>query len=99
VTTADGPAPMVVARKVVVEGRVQGVGFRDAMVDMALAANVQGYVRNTADGHVEAHVQGGEEAVARMIAWAARGPRAARVERVLVEAADPDPRHVSFRRA
>jgi acylphosphatase len=96
--TAAGGA-IVIARRVVVEGRVQGVGYRDAMVDAALEANVQGYVRNTADGHVEAHLQGGEEAVACMIAWAARGPRAARVERVLVEASDPDPRHASFHRA
>ncbi|MFI4902410.1 MAG: acylphosphatase [Burkholderiales bacterium] len=89
----------MIARNLRVEGRVQGVGYRDAMVDAALAANVQGFVRNTAEGHVEAHLQGGEEAVARMIAWAARGPRMARVERVLVEAADPDPRHASFHRA
>jgi acylphosphatase len=89
----------MIARNLRVEGRVQGVGYRDAMVDAALAANVQGFVRNTAEGHVEANLQGGEEAVARMIAWAARGPRMARVERVLVEAADPDPRHASFHRA
>ncbi|HEY7904245.1 MAG TPA: acylphosphatase [Casimicrobiaceae bacterium] len=89
----------MIARNLRVEGRVQGVGYRDAMVDAALAANVQGFVRNTAEGHVEAHLQGGEEAVARMIAWAARGPRMARVERVLVETADPDPRHASFHRA
>ena len=95
---AEAPTPAMVARTLLIEGRVQGVGYRDAMVDAAIAAEVQGYVRNVAGSRVEAHVQGAEEAVARMIAWASRGPRAARVERVLVEAAEPDPRHASFRR-
>lgn len=89
----------IVARMLLIEGRVQGVGFRDAMIDAALSANVSGYVRNTAEGGVEAHVQGDEAAVARVIAWAARGPRLARVARVLVESREPDPSHTTFRRA
>jgi acylphosphatase len=78
----------VSARRLVVHGRVQGVGFRDAMVDVARAAGVQGFVRNAADGSVLAHLQGDDEAVARVIAWASQGPPLARVDRVDVEAAE-----------
>ncbi len=85
------------ARRLVVHGRVQGVGFRDAMVDVARAAGVQGFVRNAADGSVLAHLQGDDEAVARVIAWASRGPPLARVDRVDVEAADPAD-HATFGR-
>ena len=85
------------ARRLVVQGRVQGVGFRDAMVDVARAAGVQGFVRNAADGSVLAHLQGDDEAVARVIAWASHGPPLARVDRVDVEAVDPSD-HVTFGR-
>ena len=71
-------------------GRVQGVGFRYAMVDAALAVGVVGWVRNRRDGSVEAWVQGADDAVARAIAWARRGPPAARVDRVDVVEVDAD---------
>ena len=85
-----------VARRLAIEGRVQGVGYRDAMVEAAQAAGVTGTVRNADDGRVLAHVQGSGEAVATVIAWASRGPRHARVARVAVEANDPA--HTTFRR-
>lgn len=66
-----------VARRLVVRGRVHGVGYRDAMVDAASAAGAAGWVRNLRDGTVEAHVQGPREAVDRVLAWAGRGPPAA----------------------
>ncbi len=65
-------------------GRVQGVGYRAAMLQQAMRCNVTGWVRNRADGSVEALVQGTREDVAAMIEWANRGPRGARVERVEV---------------
>ena len=89
-------AALLTARTLAIEGRVQGVGYRDAMVDAALAAGVQGTVRNADDGRVLAHVQGNEAAVAAIIAWASHGPAFARVARVLVEAAEPDPAHTTF---
>jgi acylphosphatase len=79
----------VIARRIVVRGRVQGVGFRYAMVDAALAACVAGWVRNRRDGSVEALVQGDVAAVDRLLVWCRRGPPAARVESASVEDAPP----------
>ena len=67
-------APMRVARRIVVSGRVQGVGFRYFTQDTALREGVTGWVRNLPDGRVEAHVEGEIEAVARVeaggeVAW------------------------------
>lgn len=74
-----------ITRHLVIVGHVQGVGFRYAMARKAQALNIRGWVRNRADGNVEAVVDGDPDAVAQMIAWARRGPRSARVERVEVE--------------
>jgi acylphosphatase len=75
--------------RVVVTGRVQGVWFRDTCRDMAKAAGVHGFVRNRADGAVEAEFEGSQTAVERMIAWCRIGPARARVDGVEVEPLDP----------
>jgi len=74
----------VVARRVVVRGVVQGVGYRYAMVDAAGAAGVVGWVRNRREGSVEAVVQGDGAAVLAMVAWCERVPAGARVDAVEV---------------
>ncbi len=61
---------------------MQGVGYRDAMRSEALRHGVSGWVRNRRDGSVEAIVQGEPGAVEAVIAWAGRGPPAARVTAV-----------------
>ena len=76
---------MTVTRHLRISGRVQGVGYRDAMCAEALARGVSGWVRNRRDGSVEALVQGSAEATDAVIEWARRGPRAARVAEVSVE--------------
>jgi acylphosphatase len=72
-------------RRLVIHGRVQGVGFRASLAWEAQKMGITGWVRNRRDGTVEAKIQGGGEAVAAMIAWARRGPPGARVDRVEVE--------------
>jgi acylphosphatase len=71
-----------VRRRVVVHGRVQGVYFRSATEACARAAGVAGFVRNRADGSVEAVFEGAAEAVAGLVEFCRRGPRHARVERI-----------------
>jgi acylphosphatase len=75
----------VIARRLTIRGRVQGVGFRFALADQARARHVYGWVRNRRDGGVEALVVGPEADVEAVIAWARRGPPAARVTEVAVE--------------
>lgn len=74
---------MQVRRRVVVRGRVQGVGFRYATVRAALGHGVTGFVRNLPDGTVEAQVEGAPEDVDEMLAFLRAGPPGA-----VVEAAD-----------
>lgn len=71
-----------IARHLVIRGRVQGVGFRAAMVDEARGLGVAGWVRNRPDGSVEAFVAGAVPDVERLVAWARRGPGGACVEAV-----------------
>ncbi|HEX8012227.1 MAG TPA: acylphosphatase [Casimicrobiaceae bacterium] len=77
----------MIARRITIGGRVQGVGFRYALADEARERNLRGWVRNRRDGTVEALVVGPEADVEALIAWARRGPRAARVTGVSVEPA------------
>lgn len=80
-------------------GRVQGVGFRDAMVREAERSGVTGWVRNRADGEVEALLQGNPAAIDAVLAWARHGPPAARVERVeRAPAPGEPPRYARFER-
>lgn len=74
----------VVRRRVVVEGRVQGVFFRDTCRHLARAQGVAGWVRNTAGGAVEACFEGPAAAVARMVEWCREGPPLAVVTSVTV---------------
>jgi acylphosphatase len=76
-------------KHVVVTGRVQGVWFRDSCREAAHAAGVGGWVRNRADGAVEAEFEGPEAAVERMVEWCHDGPPRAKVERVDVVTIEP----------
>ena len=73
---------MVIRRRVIVSGDVQGVYFRDTCRREALGAGVTGWVRNLPDGTVEAAFEGDAGQVGRLVAWAGRGPRQAVVDRV-----------------
>ncbi len=78
-------AAAVIARRLLIAGRVQGVGFRYAFADEARSRDLAGWVRNRRDGCVEAVISGPAPAVEAMVAWARRGPPAARVSAVTVE--------------
>ena len=73
---------MQIARRFVINGRVQGVGFRWFTKDAAMREGVTGWVRNLPDGRVEALVEGDTEAVMRLDQALRTGPAGARVETV-----------------
>ncbi len=64
---------MSIRKRAIVSGIVQGVGFRYSAVAEAERLGVAGWVRNRADGSVEAEVEGEPEAVGRMLDWLRRG--------------------------
>lgn len=68
--------------RVLIRGRVQGVGFRSFTQREARRLGLTGHVKNLEDGRVEAVVEGPGEKVAKLLAKLERGPRAARVEKV-----------------
>jgi acylphosphatase len=80
---------VTIARRFVVRGRVQGVGFRWFVQEAATRAGVTGWVRNLPDGDVEALVEGETSAVARVEAALRSGPRSARVDRVRIDEEQP----------
>ena len=80
---------MRVARRYLISGRVQGVGFRYFSKDTADREGVTGWVRNLPDGRVEALVEGEEEAVTRVERALRQGPRGARVASVAVDDREP----------
>ena len=80
---------MTVRRRVIVHGRVHGVGFRVFVARVAQARGVAGWVRNRPDGTVEAVLEGERERVESVVELCREGPRAAGVTRV--ETADEHP--------
>lgn len=70
------------AIRVLIKGRVQGVAFRAWTRDQAVARGLAGWVRNRADGAVEAVFAGSDDAVDAMLGLCRRGPPAARVEAI-----------------
>jgi acylphosphatase len=75
----------VIARRALVSGRVQGVGFRFFARRAAESAGVAGWARNLPDGRVETVVEGEEDAVERYLEKVRRGPMGGRVDGVEVE--------------
>lgn len=68
--------------RLIIEGRVQGVWFRESTRKQAEVLGVHGWVRNRRDGTVEVVAEGPEENVKKLVTWCHQGPPSARVSRV-----------------
>ena len=71
--------------RIVVTGRVQGVGYRAAAQNVAVELGVMGWVANRDDGTVELLAQGAAPKIAEFIAWCQQGPRLARVDAIEID--------------
>lgn len=89
--TTVAPSPAAITRHLRIQGRVQGVYYRQSTVETAQRLALRGWVRNRHDGTVEALVHGPAEAVQALVAWAHQGPERARVDAVdVAEVPAPD---------
>ncbi|MBW1916022.1 MAG: acylphosphatase [Deltaproteobacteria bacterium] len=68
--------------RLIIQGRVQGVFFRDSTRREALRLGVFGWVKNRFDGSVEVLAEGPEDKIDQLIEWCHQGPSYARVSRV-----------------
>lgn len=80
----------MIRRRLIVHGRVQGVGFRWAIARAADSRGVAGWVANRADGTVEAVLEGEPDAVESVVRVSKEGPRGAQVDRVEVLEEEPE---------
>jgi acylphosphatase len=80
---------MRVARRFLISGRVQGVGFRYFAQDAARREGLHGFVRNNDDGTVEALAEGESDALERFERAIRRGPSRSRVEQVMIDDVTP----------
>jgi acylphosphatase len=80
----------MVRRRVVVHGRVQGVGFRYSLAQAAWTRGVAGWARNREDGTLEAVLEGEPEAVESLVRFSQKGPRAAKVDHLEVFEEEPE---------
>ena len=87
---------MRIARRFIVSGRVQGVGFRYFALDAARREGLHGFVRNNDDGSVEAVAEGEAEALERFERAIRRGPSKSRVEHVMVDELTPETLNAGF---
>lgn len=81
--------------RVLIEGRVQGVGFRAFVETRATGLGLTGWVRNRRDGAVEASLHGASDKIETMLDVCRRGPPAARVD-MLREMGEPEPAPSTF---
>jgi len=81
----------IVARRLSIHGRVQGVWYRASAQTEASRLGLRGWVRNRHDGSVEALVIGIQAAIADFIDWAQVGPPKAQVLRIEISVADEEP--------
>ena len=88
---------MTIARRLFISGEVQGVGFRFFAQRSAARYQVRGYIRNLADGRVEALVEGSEKAVRSFTLDMAAGPIDSKVGQIEEIVLDPSGSYSTFR--
>jgi len=69
----------------IVQGKVQGVFFRATAKKQADLLGVNGWARNTEDGHVEIIAEGEEDKLGKFLEWCKKGPSNAKVEKIIIE--------------
>jgi acylphosphatase len=84
------------ALHLIIYGRVQGVWFRASTQETAHRLKIQGWVRNTPEGNVEAHIQGEKLSVDEMLSWCEQGPPGARVDSIDISEASPNEEYKTF---
>jgi acylphosphatase len=84
----------IVARRYVVTGRVQGVGYRNFVEHTAAKIGVDGYVRNRREGSVEVFAMGTDEELEKLRKALERGPIMAQVGRVSEEPSDVEAKYI-----
>jgi acylphosphatase len=84
------------AAEIIVEGRVQGVGYRDFVRRRAIGLGVAGYVMNLADGRVRVHAEGARVVIEDLVRQLEKGPPLSRVDRIAVRWLLPGRRFTSF---
>lgn len=73
----------------IINGRVQGVFYRQGMKEMANIFGVKGWVRNLPSGEVEAEIEGDNSAVDNLLEWCRQGPPAAAVDYIKIDWEEP----------
>ncbi len=73
----------------IIEGRVQGVFYRQSMKEMADIFGVKGWVRNLPSGEVEAEIEGDNGAVDNLLEWCRQGPPSAAVDYIKIDWGEP----------
>ncbi|WOB42385.1 acylphosphatase [Thermoleptolyngbya oregonensis NK1-22] len=86
----DAAAQSLLRARVLISGKVQRVGYRSATQDAATLLKINGWVRNLADGRVEAVFEGPGDRVQEMIRWCHQGPPTAVVKDVAVQYESPE---------
>jgi acylphosphatase len=87
---------MLIARRLLVSGRVQGVGYRWFAIERASLEGITGWVRNLPEGDVEVVAEGDAEAMDRFERALRQGPRGARVDDVTTDILAPTGRFPTF---
>ena len=83
--SATAKSAEVTTLRLIIRGRVQGVGFRYALADEARSRKLRGWVRNRRDGCVEAIVAGPATEVDAIVLWSSPGPASAQVTAIETE--------------